>query len=183
MKAVESLIGEHQLIARLADALELYARQTKQGRPTDATHLALFAAAFSDFAECIHHEKEENILLPMLSRHGVRWDDGALPAVRREHRQETYLIDVLRQAGERAACWSNEDRRQIVAAAQALVDFQRNHHALESRELFPLVAARLGAGVRIAKSAWRCEASAMSDEVVPIDTHPDTLETKRKEQP
>jgi len=143
MKAVESLIGEHQLIARLADALELYARQTKQGRPTDATHLALFAAAFSDFAECIHHEKEENILLPMLSRHGVRWDDGALPAVRREHRQETYLIDVLRQAGERAACWSNEDRRQIVAAAQALVDFQRNHHALESRELFPLVVARL----------------------------------------
>jgi len=37
----------------------------------------------------------------------------------------------------------------------------------------PLVAARLGAGVRIAKSAWRCEASAMSDEVVPIDTHPE----------
>ena len=68
MKAVESLIREHQLIARLADALETYARETTQGRPPDAAHLALFARAFSDFAECIHHEKEEHILLDEFDR-------------------------------------------------------------------------------------------------------------------
>src|SRR6185436_18773802 len=90
MKAVASLIREHQLIARLADALEVYAQQTKRGPPPEATHLGLFAAAFIDFAECIHHEKEESILLPMLARHGVRWENGALASVRREHRQETY---------------------------------------------------------------------------------------------
>ena len=144
MKAVESLIQEHQLIARLADALEAYARETTRSCPPDAAHLALFAAAFRDFAECIHHEKEENILLPLLTRHGVSWDEGALPSVRREHRQETYLIEVLRHLGERAASWHTEDRRQVAAAAQALVDFQRQHHALETAELFPLVALRLG---------------------------------------
>jgi len=145
MKAVESLIREHQVIARLADALELYAEHTKQGRPPDAADLGHFAAVFTDFAERIHHEKEENILLPMLARHGVRWDDGALPAVRREHRQETYLIDVLRQAGERAGSWNHEDRRHIAASAQALVEFQRKHHALESSALFPLLPTRLDA--------------------------------------
>lgn len=143
MKAVESLIREHKLIGRLADALEVYAQQTKHGPPPDALHLALFAAAFIDFAECIHHEKEENILLPMLARHGVRWHDGALASVRREHRQETYLIDVLRQAGERAASWHDEDRRHISAAAQALVDFQRHHHALETAQVFPLLGSSL----------------------------------------
>jgi len=143
MNAVESLIREHQLIARLSDALEAYARQTQQGRPPDPTHLGRFAAAFTDFAECIHHEKEENILLPMLSRHGVRWDHGALPAVRRQHRQEAYLIDVLRQAGERAGSWHNEDRRHIAASALALVEFQRQHHLLESVELLPLIATHL----------------------------------------
>jgi hemerythrin-like domain-containing protein len=143
MKAVASLIREHQLIARLADALEVYAQQTKRGPPPEATHLGLFAAAFIDFAECIHHEKEESILLPMLARHGVRWENGALASVRREHRQETYLIDVLRQAGERAASWHDEDRRHIVAAAQALVDFQRQHHALEAAQVFPLIGSRL----------------------------------------
>jgi len=144
MKAVESLIQEHQLIARLADALEAYARETTGSCPPVAADLALFAAAFRDFAECIHHEKEENILLPLLTRRGVRWDDGALPSVRREHRQETYLIEVLRHLGERAASWHTEDRRQVAAAAQALVDFQRKHHALEKLEVFPLIALRLG---------------------------------------
>jgi hemerythrin-like domain-containing protein len=68
---------------------------------------------------------------------------GALAAVRREHRQETYLIDVLRQAGERAGHWSTEDRRHVAAAAQALVAFQRGHHTLENAELFPLVEKHL----------------------------------------
>ena len=144
MKAIESLIQEHQLIARLADALEAYARETTRACPPDAGHLALFAALFCDFAECIHHEKEEHILLPLLTRRGVRWDEGVLPSVRREHRQETYLIDVLRQAGERAAFWHIEDRRHVAAAAQALVDFQRQHHALETQKLFPLIELRLG---------------------------------------
>jgi hemerythrin-like domain-containing protein len=143
MKAVESLIGEHQVIARLADALASYAERTKGGRPPEAADLGKFAAVFIDLAERIHHEKEESILLPILVRHGVDWNDGALPAVRREHRQEAYLIDVLRQAGERAGSWNQEDRRRIVASAEALVDFQRRHHAFESAELFPLVGSRL----------------------------------------
>jgi hemerythrin-like domain-containing protein len=145
MKAVESLIREHQVIARVADALETYAHQTKDGRPPDAADLGRFAGVFIDLAERIHHEKEENILLPVLVRHGVDWNHGALPEIRREHRQETYLIDVLRQAGERAGSWNHEDRRRIAAGAQALVDFQRKHHALESAQLFPLLDSWLDA--------------------------------------
>jgi len=106
MKAVASLIREHQVIGGLADALESYAQHTRQGGVPDAADLGRFAAAFTDLAERIHHEKEENILLPLLVRHGVHWEDGALPAVRREHRQEAYLIDVLRQAGARAGSWN-----------------------------------------------------------------------------
>jgi hemerythrin-like domain-containing protein len=145
MKAVESLIREHQVIGGLADALESYAQHTRQGPPPEAADLARFAAAFTELAERIHHEKEENILLPLLVRHGVHWEDGALPAVRREHRQETYLIEVLRQAGARAGSWNHEDRRHVAASAQALADFQRMHHALESSQLFPLIATRLDA--------------------------------------
>jgi hemerythrin-like domain-containing protein len=143
MEAIRSLIVEHQQIGHLVDALEVYARRTKLGQSDEAPCLAEFAAVFIELGECMHHEKEEGILLPTLVRHGVRWDEGALPAVRREHRQEAYLIDVLRQAGERATSWNDEDRRHIAAAAQALVEFQRNHHALESTHVFPLVDQRL----------------------------------------
>lgn len=143
MKAIETLVREHQSIGRLVDALEAYAHRIKQVSGGDASDLAEFAAVFTEFAECLHHEKEESILLPVLARSGVRWEMGTLPAIRREHRQEAYLIDVLRQAGERANCWNAEDRRHIAAAAQALVEFQRSHHALETAALFPLVPKRL----------------------------------------
>lgn len=143
MKAIETLILEHQSIGRLVDALDAYSRGLEQLAGADASHLAEFAALFTEFAECLHHEKEESILLPALSRSGVRWDVGPLPAVRRDHRQEAYLIDVLRQAGERAGLWNAEERRRVAAAAQALVAFQRAHHTLESTELFPLVESQL----------------------------------------
>jgi hemerythrin-like domain-containing protein len=143
MNALNSLITEHQIISRVADALEAYAQRILGDGPVDPADLGHFADLFVDFAEGIHHDKEENILLPALSRHGSSWNSGVLKAVRRDHRQEAYLIDVLRQAGERAGSWSNEDRRHIVATALALVEFQRRHHALESAELFPLALARL----------------------------------------
>jgi len=144
MKAIKSLIAEHQIIDRVAAALDGYTERLRAGRPVEEADLARFAQVFTDFAECIHHEKEENILLPMLSRQGWSWDSGVLPAIRREHRQETYLIDVLRQAGERAASWHSEDRRHIAAAAHGLVEFQQSHHRLESTDLFPAVESRLG---------------------------------------
>jgi len=143
MKAIESLIAEHQIIDRVAAALGAYAGRLRRGEPVDEADLARFAQWFVDFAECGHHEKEENILLPMLARQGWSWDSGVLPAIRREHRQETYLIDVLHQAGERAMSWHAEDRRHIGAAALALVEFQRSHHRLESVDLFPAVDLRL----------------------------------------
>lgn len=143
MKAIETLIREHESIGRLVDALEAYALELRHPERVDAADLAEFAAVFTEYAECLHHEKEEGILLPTLGRAGVRWEVGALPAVRRQHRQETYLIEVLRQAGERAGAWSAEDLRRVAATAQELVDFERNHHALETIELFPLVTSQL----------------------------------------
>ncbi len=145
MKALESLIREHQIISRLVAALEVYANRLKTEAAVDARDLSGFARAFAEIGDYIHHEKEEHILLPLLARHGFSWNSGVLPAVRREHRQERYLIEVLGQAGERPDAWSKEDRRHIAATATALVEFQRSHHELENTKLFPEVALRLNA--------------------------------------
>lgn len=143
MKALASLIGDHQIISRLVNALEVYAQRLKQELPVDARDLAGFAKVFSELADDIHHEKEESILLPLLSRHGFDWSSGVLSLVREEHQQERYLIEVLCHAGQRPMSWNNEDRRHIVATVSALVEFQRNHHQRENTQLFPEVIARL----------------------------------------
>jgi hemerythrin-like domain-containing protein len=147
MVVLHSLIEEHKVIGRLIDALQEYARRLRREDSADPADLALFSRAFREYADEIHHEKEEGILLPILGRNGFHWDTGVLPEVRRDHRQERYLLEVLQHAGARAGSWSNDDRRLIIATALALVEFQREHMELENTRLFAEVPRRLPAEV------------------------------------
>jgi hemerythrin-like domain-containing protein len=143
MQVLSSLIEEHQFISRLVDALERCAEQVLQGAEVDPGDVKRFARVLNQFGDQIHHEKEERIVLPFITRHGFDWNAHPLPLIRQEHRQEQYLVSVLTQAGERLNAWSNEDRRHVAAAAQALCAFQRAHHRTENSELFPMILARI----------------------------------------
>jgi hemerythrin-like domain-containing protein len=137
-----SLVREHELIGPLAEALASFAgRMLSEERALarERTELEQFVRVFKDFADCVHHEKEEAVLLPFLARHGYAWSEGPLAEVRREHRQERYLIDVLCQAAACEDAWNQEDRRRIVATAVALAEFQRDHLLKENTLLFPAV--------------------------------------------
>jgi hemerythrin-like domain-containing protein len=143
MQALSSLIREHQFITRLVTALESYAYRVKHDLDASPADLAAFARAFSQFADELHHEKEERIMLPFLVRHGFDWNGPPLPLVRAEHRHERDLLEVLSQAGERLTRWSNEERRHVVAIAEALCDLQRKHHRTENEMLFAEMEVRL----------------------------------------
>lgn len=147
MVALNSLIEEHRIIGQLIDALQEYARRLRHDEGADAADLAHFSKVFRELADEIHHEKEEGILLPILARNGFHWDTGVLPEVRRDHRQERYLLEVLQQAAFQEGGWTNYDRQRIVATALALVEFQRNHMELENRQIFSEVPGRLSAEV------------------------------------
>ena len=143
MTALDTLIEEHRFIAHLISALEVYATQVEQGLAANPADLRRFAEALTELGDNLHHEKEERVLLPFLARHGFDWNAPPLPQIRQEHRHELYLLQVLRQAGERLVEWSPEERRHVASAAVALCDFQRKHHETENTELFPAVARRL----------------------------------------
>jgi hemerythrin-like domain-containing protein len=139
-----SLIEEHRLIGQLAEALSCFAVCIAcQSTRHDRADLAQFARVFRDLGDCMHHEKEETVLLPLLLHLGFDWEDGPLADVRRDHCQERYLIDVLCHAAERDGAWSNEDRRRIAATALELGEFQHAHLLKENTELFPVVMQRM----------------------------------------
>jgi hemerythrin-like domain-containing protein/CBS domain-containing protein len=139
-----SLIREHQLIGALAEALKVFASHVQSGTGTyDRADLGRFARVFRDFADCVHHEKEEVVLMPFLSRHGFDWDHGPLAEVRLEHQEERYLIDVLCQAAAREEIWNHEERRRIVSTARRLAEFQGAHLAKENTGLYRAVTERL----------------------------------------
>ena len=143
--ALASLMREHQLLSTLIDSLACYARRLFEAHEpsSERRDLAAFTQVFSGFADELHHEKEEEILQPILSRHVLHWQDGLLADVRAEHERERYLIEVLGQAAECELAWTTEDRRSIAATALTLVTFQREHMDKENFELFPEVGRRL----------------------------------------
>lgn len=161
--ALASLMREHEMLSMLIDSLACYAKRlfesheagTQRSSSTqpgaqrswsaegERRDLAAFTAVLSGFADELHHEKEEEILQPILSRHGLCWQAGLLADVRMEHDRERYLIEVLQQAAECELAWTSEDRRSIAATALALATFQREHMEKENSELFPEVARRL----------------------------------------
>jgi hemerythrin-like domain-containing protein len=143
-----SLIREHGLIGPVAEALANFGSRMmsgEQGLDLERAELQQFARFFKDFADCVHHEKEEAVLLPFLSRHGYAWSQGPLAAVRSEHRQERYLIDVLCQAASCDDAWNPDARRRIMATAVALAEFQREHLLKENTLLFASIMQRASA--------------------------------------
>lgn len=140
-----SLIREHQLIGPLAEALEAYSACVQLDRSVyDREDLEHFARVFHELGDCVHHEKEEGILLPFLARQGFDWNSGTLAEVRGEHQQERYLVEVLSHAAARKQSWTREDCRRIAAAGAALAQFQRGHLLKENDSLYPGVTERLG---------------------------------------
>lgn len=143
MTALASFFEEHRIIARVIDALAAYADLLAQDGPIERSDLGQFARFFAEFADYIHHDKEETILLPLLARHGFDWNWGPLADIRREHRHERQLIGTLSQAAAQESDWSDEQRRHIANIASTVVEFQRAHMKKENSELFPDVLSRL----------------------------------------
>jgi hemerythrin-like domain-containing protein len=70
------------------------------------------------------------------------WYEGPLADLRREHRQERYLMRTLRHSARRSDRWETEDKRQFVSVGRAFTDFMRKHMQMEN-ELFKVAAQQL----------------------------------------
>jgi hemerythrin-like domain-containing protein len=145
MEALASLVREHQFITRLVTALESCAHRVGGGAEVDPADVRGLARALRQYADELHREKEEHVLLPFLARHGFDWDAPLLVQVREEHSRERDLIAALEHAGAGLERWTGEERRHVAAIASSLCELQRRHHQAENAQLFPAIIERLDA--------------------------------------
>lgn len=141
MKTLASLQEDHCLLQELTDALEAFAQVLPRAREVPVADLQAFACAFREFADQLHYEKEEHVLMPFLARHGYDWNGELLARVREDHAQNRYLIDVLHQAAQRDEGFSRDDQRRLASTAWALASLQRKLLQLQDIELFPVVSS------------------------------------------
>ena len=101
------------------------------------------ARAFRTVADYRNFEKVEEVLIPVLVRHGFDYNLEILDDGRRVHAKVRYLIEVLHQSAERELNWSLDERLRIVRAARSLVEEQRRLATQREAELFPEIESRI----------------------------------------
>ena len=143
MHALFSLHQDHRLLLELTDALDVFALELTRSAAVGPEAVGAFARAFREFADNIHYEKEEQVLLPCLARHGFDFNGALLEQVRDEHCQDRYLIDVLSQAAQRETEFGWDDRRRLSSTAATLARMQRNLLMKQDIELLPEVTTAL----------------------------------------
>ena len=143
MTGVERLFDEHPVILRVVDALAKYVQELDSDAGENRCELVRLMTFFREYADLIHHEKEEGILLPALVRAGVRWESGVIADIRKEHELERTMLQSLRHASLQSSVWSIVDRQRVVDVCRRFIDYMRQHVALETETLWPLIGDKL----------------------------------------
>lgn len=143
MSAIDRLFDEHRLISRVVDAMEAFTSVVRADDEHGRCELMRLVTFFREFADLIHHEKEEEFLMPALSEAGVRWDEGIMLQIRKDHEFERYLLQTLRHAALQQGRWSADDFRRVSEISARFVLYMREHIQREERHLLPIVREKL----------------------------------------
>ena len=127
----------------MLDVLDALAGAVQAGEALERGDLDAVIDYFREFGDLSHHDKEETILVPALIEAQLSWYDGPLAELRREHRQERYLLRSLRHLAHRKLDWSSDDRSHFVSLAREFTAFLRGHIERENTVLFPLAREKL----------------------------------------
>ena len=150
--AVDILIREHDVIQRVLHLLETAANLLDHRRPVPEGFQRWSVEFFRDFADRLHHAKEEQVLFPaLLRRGGVSMESGIARLVA-DHVQNRVYVAQLREfdLADRTQC------EQFAALAHAYVEHLRDHIFREHNEIFA-AAARVLTERELLESAAACE--------------------------
>lgn len=130
--ATKNLEDDHVHILRLIDVME---HLTRSENP-DISHLESIVDIIRNFADGIHHAKEENLFFPFLAERGFSTTQGPVAVMLQEHMQGRNFVKgiadniTLYKNGNKEAL--NEIYRNMTGYAELL----RNHIGKENNILF-----------------------------------------------
>jgi hemerythrin-like domain-containing protein len=168
MNLMQSLGEEHKMIMAVLDAFEAYLQRLDDGAAVEAKDLIRFVVFFDDFADGWHHAREEDVLLPALTRHGYAETSGVLLHIREQHRRERSLFFRLKRVVAEGIPWSDERVSELLDAGRELIAFERQHIQKETDLLYPAASKELASdngGFLEADQLWFTETHAPFDHI------------------
>jgi hemerythrin-like domain-containing protein len=153
MQSIDILMNEHRNIERVVDALERAAAHLARGgvvRPAFFTEAAGF---FADYADGVHHAKEEGVLFGAIIDSGMPASEGPIPVMLEEHGEARLFTRALRTAAKRLESGDALAAADVIYAARRYAALIRDHIAKEDEVLFPMAAQMMSPDAESAVAA------------------------------
>lgn len=143
-KPIAELSTEHELIQKVVAGLAVLESRMSGGGPVNAALLRRIVKFLREYADVLHHGKEEALLFPALERRGVPAHGCPVGALLAEHKRGRVLVAEFAEAIEAYASGADGAVAGLAATMRALAELYPAHIWKEDYLLFPMSEKVLG---------------------------------------
>jgi len=161
MKPTDQLVAEHVNILRLLDVIDALADQAERGTP-QVEAMARAVELVRQYADALHHGKEEQLLFPRLEQNGLPRQMGPIGCMLHEHEEGRRYVAGMQAGIDGLRAGRAEAGDEFARAAAGYVGLLRDHIMKENEVLFPMAEDLLS-------DADRSELLADFDRVEQVD--------------
>jgi hemerythrin-like domain-containing protein len=132
--AIKNLENDHVYILRLIEIMEIIAKTPKPS----IDDLETITGIIKNYADGVHHQKEENLLFPSLGEKGFSPQQGPVAVMLQEHTLGRNFVKGLTDAIVLYKTGNENAIQEIRANVSGYISLLRNHIGKENNILFPM---------------------------------------------
>ncbi len=132
--ATKNLAHDHFQILRLIEVME----QIAKSDDPDVEHLELIVDVIREFADGLHHAKEEQILFPLMVKKGYSVEKGPVSVMLYEHQLGRNFVKGMADGISLLRLGDNIAIKDVSSHMTGYAGLLRNHIAKENNVLFPM---------------------------------------------
>lgn len=132
--ATKNLENDHVHILKLIDVMESIAKR----QTPDIDHVREIVYIIKNFADGLHHAKEENIFFPMLATKGFSTQQGPVAVMLMEHTEGRNYVRGISDNISKYANGDNSALNEIFRNMKGYAELLRNHISKENNILFKM---------------------------------------------
>jgi hemerythrin-like domain-containing protein len=161
----ESLVREHEVIELVLAVIETEADKVRAGATVNKDFFVRAVSFVREYADGIHHRKEEDALFPGLCAAGIPNEGGPVGVMLADHEAGRAHIRAMVESLDAAAGGDATARDRLVEESLGYVNLLRAHIMKENMVLFPMADQVLSSSQKMEITRAFQEAEAAAHEV------------------
>jgi hemerythrin-like domain-containing protein len=139
MDPINTLMNEHRVIEQVLQSMEDVLRNLSEQKQTDRETLGKYVTFLREFADGMHHAKEEDILFEKMVEYGFSREAGPIAVMLSDHETSRGFVRILKASAERGNDpWTEEEVNGVLQAAANYIELLRSHIYREDTILYTM---------------------------------------------